>query len=164
MREYHEDIVEKHLQSRCCKFLFFFTINSNRLNITLAHKRSLPESAGVWFGIICLAVRNLWSVWLLPRPRRLDWIRRLLFQLLLSAIFRPATIMAMSAVFPSLIIMYGQNNYFLKLEAEKMASASDSVSRNIEMAERGDWEGGVKMQHNPLKLKVAALSVECQED
>jgi len=36
-----------------------------------------------------------------------------------------------------------------------MAAASDSGSRKIEMAERGDWGGGVKMQHNPLKLEVA---------
>ena len=130
LREYRENILVQHLNSRCCKFFFFFGITSNRLDITMAHRTSKQQRT-----MICLSVFNMMcGLYIIlfgfchgPEVT-LDWMFRLLLQLIVSALLvRPMAILALSAILPTLVIVSGQKVYFSKLNEKKV------VQKDIEM-------------------------------
>ena len=140
LREHSEDIVAKRLTSCCCKFFYSFGITSNRLDITMAHQHQKQRYLMLGLGLCNLffGVYVILFGFCHGPEVTLDWMYRLSLQLVLSALaVRPMSILALSAILPTLVVASGQALHFKHLE--KMASSEMSedddcvVAKEVEM-------------------------------
>ena len=158
-QEAEEDAAYRHLKSCCCRMLFRSTVHSTRHQIEERMRRQKKWAVYLFmamYAILCAVYVTLFG-FCHGQSVTLAWMQSLLLQLVMSAVLvRPASILVMSAIAPTIAIETG----LAALRADRArksvynsASAPalpPSTALSIDLAQGSTGGGGVEMVANPM--------------